>query len=57
MRTVKIIVSVMLVIALAATMFLYCQYTLSEQRAGGNSPVCHISKQGRKFIVEEFGYS
>ena len=56
MRTVKIIVSVMLVTALAATMFLYCQYTLSEQRAGANSPVCHISKQGRKFIVEEFGW-
>ena len=56
MRTIKMIMSVLIVIVIAATIVLCGQYTLSEQRGGGTSPVCHISKEARQFIIEEFGW-
>lgn len=56
MRTIKNIVSVLIIIIIAVTTIAFGMYTLSEQRTGGISPVCQISNQGRQFIINEFGH-
>lgn len=55
MRITKIILVVVLTIALSLTTVAYGQYTLSEQQKGGRTPAHHISKQGRQFVINEFG--
>ncbi len=55
MRILRTTLIVLTIIATSLTTVVYGQYTLSDQRNGGISPVHHISEKGRQFIIDEFG--
>lgn len=56
MGKLKLAIMILLVIAIAGTLFLFGYHMVSQQRAGGLTPMCHISQEGRAFIAEEFGH-
>lgn len=56
MGKLKRAVMILLIIAMAATLALFGYYMVSQKKAGGITPMYHISPEGRAFIAEEFGH-